>query len=108
MSTRIAIDPRSLMKQPTPKTIHSVHVNLLFRGGLDTERYARELRALHDAAMALSRVAAESSTPEVGGQSCDPDDRICQIILGSGLLSSDTASHWTSLWDADGQIVLTY
>lgn len=93
------------MKPDKPKTIHSVHVNLSFRAGLDTEKHARELRALHDAAAALSRVAAEQDTPEVDGQSCDPDDRVCQIILGGGASSSDTSSHWWS-GDADGQIVV--
>lgn len=85
------------MTKSKPKTVHSVHVNLVFRGGLDTERYARELKALNDAATALKRIALDQATPEVGGQVSQTTDLPCELLLGGP--RTDLPDCWQSPGD---------
>lgn len=94
------------MKNTKPKTVHSVHVNLLFRGGLDTARYARELAALHAAAAALRRVALEQAVPEVGGQNCNLEEGTCEFVLGGPDPTAGGGTEWCTGTDANGEPVL--
>lgn len=70
------------------KKIHAINVNLFFRDGLDTDAYAKELKALHDAARTLSRVSLEQFGAEVEGQADVGEREDPTIIIFDGTLDS--------------------